>query len=320
MKILVTGCMGFIGSNIVPKLLNKGFEVVGFDNLVNPSIDPTDRMKSEAKGNWGKFKFYNVDIRHLDQMMTIAVNEKPDMVIHLAALGSVPRSFEQPSLVIDVNERGFSNMLSLAAFLNVKRIVFASSSSVYGNSDKTYRVEGEEGFPLSPYAMTKMQNETLAKIWCNGLSLNYIGLRFFNVYGPGQVVNSPYASVIPRFCALNKLMINGDGSITRDFTYVDDVCNAIMLSLQTKHQNFVCNVGTGVGTTINELAEMISKGEKEIEYYKPRLGDVIGSIAHIERAKSYIGFRAFTNLKTGIEKTQEYYNSLQRPHEDQLRA
>ncbi len=314
MKILLTGCMGFIGSNVTAHLLNAGYKVVGIDNRSNCSLYPTDRIKQNSGKNWKNFKYYDCDVRDLKSLNMIGIAEKPHMIVHLAALGSVPRSFAEPSLVIDNNERGFCNVLTFSSSVGVKRVVFASSSSVYGDDPTPTRSEGLEGDALSPYALTKKHNEELAKIWSRNSNLEYIGLRFFNVYGPGQLPNSPYSAVIPKFINESRIVINGDGSTTRDFTYVDDVSEAIELAIRCVDKNFIVNVGTGDGTTIKELAKIISKKHKEIVHAKERIADVKYSVADTWRAKSLLKFSAAYNIEEGLAKTISYYEGLRGIH------
>ena len=303
--------MGFIGSNATAHLLNTGHQIIGIDNLSNPSITPTDRIKKNSGSLWKNFKFYDCDIRQLNTLTSIALNEKPDVIVHLAALGSVPRSFENPSLVIDVNDRGFCNVLTLASSVGVKRVVFASSSSVYGDHPMSLRIEGNEGNPLSPYALTKKNNEFLAQIWSKHYSLQFIGLRFFNVYGPGQLINSPYSAVIPKFINDPVIAIYGDGETKRDFTYVDDVSRAIELSLTSKRFNFVCNIGTGNATTLNELAKLITKKTpKEILKIQERSADVKASVAHTYEASELLNFKSSVNINEGLNKTIAYYQGI----------
>lgn len=317
MKILVTGCMGFIGSNLTSHLLNAGYQVIGFDNRSNCSINPTDRIKQNSGKNWKNFKYFDCDIRDLKAMSMICAVERPEIIVHLAALGSVPRSFENPALVIDVNEKGFCNVLTLASSMGVKRVVFASSSSVYGDENKmVYKTEGNEGEPLSPYALTKSQNEKLAKIWQKS-GLELIGLRFFNVYGPGQLPDSPYSAVIPKFINDPEIVLNGAGSTVRDFTYVDDVCEAIELCLKSDHNvNFVVNVGTGRSTSIEELANIILKHRRGIKiiYKAPRAGENPYSVASIIKARQYLNFQASYSLEEGLKKTIAYYEGLKGIH------
>ena len=313
MKIIVTGAMGFIGSNLVPYLLNKGnVEVIGIDNLLNPSINPTNRMKTACNpGAWDKFKFWNADIRELQNIYSIFINERPDAVIHLAALGSVTRSWDQPGLVTDINERGFINILQASSAVKSKRIVFASSSSVYGPSEKNIKWEGMQLNPSSPYALTKINNERFADLWCGNMGLEWIGLRFFNVYGPGQRHDSDYAAVIPKFITGDKITINGDGLTIRDFTFVSDVCLSIWKALICKEYNTLINVGSGYGTNLNKLAELITLDDKkEIIYKDFRPGDSKISIADTAKMINILGNHKITSIEEGICYTKEFYKSL----------
>jgi UDP-N-acetylglucosamine 4-epimerase len=312
MKILITGAVGFIGSNLCIHLLNNGHEIIAFDNISNPSIDPTDRIKKSTGQNWTNFKFYKCDIRNYDQMLSFAINDKPDIIVHLAALGSVPRSFNEPGYVADVNINGFIAVTTLARQLGIKRIVFASSSSVYGDATGP-RVEDNIGEQLSPYALTKRTNECLAKMGSLAYGLEYVGLRFFNVYGPGQLVDSPYSAVIPRFINSKEITIFGDGETVRDFTYVDDVCEAIELSLTTDAKNEIFNVCTGQGTSLKKLANLC-KGKREVKHVESRLGDIKESIGVPFKAEVFLKFKAVTDIEEGIEKTIKYYEGLRNIH------
>lgn len=302
--------MGFIGSNLVPHLLNQGHEVIGIDNLINASINPTDRIKANSGKNWDNFKFWNVDIRDLQNIYSILINERPTHVVHLAALGSVPRSWDQPGLVTDVNERGFVNVLQAATAMKVEQFVFASSSSVYGPTEKNVKWEGLPLFPASPYAMTKVQNERFANLWCGNMGIEWIGLRFFNVYGPGQRFDSGYSAVIPKFLTGKKIKIYGDGLTIRDFTYVTDVCHAIIKSLTCQSTNQVCNIGSGFGTNLQKLAELCNDDGREIEYTEARRGDARCSIACTEKLEQMLGISTHTSIKEGIELTRAFYKSL----------
>lgn len=304
MKILVTGCMGFIGSNVVPSLLNSGHDVVGLDNLFQPSIRPTDRMKEISKGRWDAFKFYKGDIREHGVLETVFAHEGIDAVVHLAAVGSVPRSFSNPGLTTSVNIGGFVNVLTMAARFQVPRFVYASSSSVYGDSHRLMKTEGEEGNTLSPYALSKKMNEEFARIWAPAAHVNTVGLRFFNVYGPGQLPDSPYSAVIPRFITAPPV-VHGDGSTTRDFTFVGDVARAIEFSLAYADKaSTVVNVGTGVGTSLKKLLVYL---EKTAKHQPERVGDIHYSIASVVKAKTEIGFEAETKIEDGIKITRAFY-------------
>jgi UDP-N-acetylglucosamine 4-epimerase len=303
--VLVTGCMGFIGSNLVPKLLNAGMNVVGFDNLSQPSIDPTGRMKTEARENWINFKFYKVDIKDRDTMITIAANHKIDAVVHLAAMGSVPRSFAQPRDVVMNNELGFVSVMEMCATIGIKKLVFASSSSVYGDSKAISKVEGQEGNLLSPYALSKKMNEEFAWVWGQAMGITFAALRFFNVYGPGQLPNSPYSAVIPRFICEVRPKVYGDGETARDFTYVDDVCIAIHRALNCQ-RSAIMNVCGGNSISLNTILEKLDK--REVTTYEPaRTGDIKFSLGDPTRAKELIGFKTKFSIDQGLIRTKLFY-------------
>lgn len=306
MKILVTGCMGFIGSNLVPMLLNYGYSVTGLDNLSNHSIRPTDRMKAGCGENWKNFKFFQTDILPGRGMETIIANDIPDYIVHLAALGSVPRSFKIPLHTTNVNTLGFINIMGVAHLLGVKRVVFASSSSVYGDSFDNFRTEGKEGKPLSPYALTKVDNEHFARVWGSAMGVNTVGLRFFNVYGPGQLPNSPYSAVIPKFINEETPTLYGDGETVRDFTYVDDVCRAIFRAVEySDSKSGVFNVGTGQGTSLNKLLKILGKTPtREPE----RFGDIKYSVANTDLAEKELHFKARTSIFDGLALTKDFYD------------
>jgi len=224
----------------------------------------------------------------------------------MAALGSISRSFLDPAETIDVNERGFANILCMASVLGIKRVVFASSSNVYGAAEQDVRVEGEEGAVMNPYGLSKRHNEILARIWSNQSGIEYIGLRFFNVYGPGQNPNGPYAAVIPRFCLDNDLTIFGDGSSTRDFTYVGDVAKIVETAMLHKMNNFCVNVGTGQATSILELANLLADG-RDIVYKPARAGEIKHSKASVENLKRILNISPDTPLIDGLKITKEFY-------------
>jgi UDP-N-acetylglucosamine 4-epimerase len=314
MKILITGGVGFIGSNLCSHLLNEGHEVMSYDSLVNPSIDPTDRIKAKSGQNWDNFTFFHGDIRDMTTLQSAAAMFAPDVIIHLAALGSVPRSFANPSEVLEVNCVGFSNVMMVATMLNVKRVVFASSSSVYGDSDAKIRSEETIGNPLSPYALSKRMNEQFAEVWCKGIQLQYVGLRFFNVYGAGQLPDSPYSAVVPRFLTEKSITIHGDGETVRDFTYVDDVCEAIELALTTDKTNDVYNVCSGNGTTLNYLSKICSDSKKDIKHIAERPMDIKHSIGAPFKSQLFLKFKASYDIETGIAHTRKYYESLKGIH------
>ena len=312
MNILVTGCFGFIGSNLVPKLLWEGHNVIGFDTLVNAAEDASHRMKENSGDRWGNFKFFRIDIREYASMYAICIHENIEMVIHLAALGSVPRSFMMPMDFIDVNEKGFASIAYLASsLLTVKRVVYASSSSIYGETQTFKKTEGREGQPKSPYAISKKQNEMFAKVWSRQVGLEFVGLRFFNVYGPGQSAFSAYSAVIPKFICEEKPTVHGDGTTARDFTFVDDVCKAITLSMKAALPSLhvAVNVGTGRSTTLNQLLDMLRK--KHLATYGPgRECDVSFSVADTNYAEKTIGFIAEVGIEEGLKRTRKYFDGV----------
>lgn len=300
MNILVTGCWGFIGSNLVPYLLKQGHRVIGFDNFSNCSIDAPARMKKAAgRENWLKFKIYNLDITSFKFMHSVCVNEKIDMIVHLAARGSVPRSFDDPRGTFENNIIGFSNICQLAAAMNIKRLVYASSSSVHGIGGRL----------LSPYAMSKKANEDFARIWLSQTNVEHLGLRFFNVYGPGQKFDSAYSAVIPRLIMSKDPVIYGDGKQSRDFTYVDDVCVAIEAALLSPHSNDCIDVGKGESNSVNDIVDILGITPK---YVHARQGDIVISQADVKFSEMVLNYKPSTPLEHGLLKTKEYYHGLAR--------
>lgn len=302
--ILVTGSNGFIGSNLCISLLNQGYKVLAIDDLSNAARNSFDRIKAGAKENWSNFTFFSCDVTELNHLLSILFNFKIKKIVHLAAVGSIQRSFSDPSHTLKVNEIGFSNILQAAHIIKAQRVVYASSSSVYGDTPYPIRHEGIESAARSPYALSKLHNEKLAKIMSKKYNLETIGLRFFNVYGPGQRHDSPYSAVISKFIHNEKLIINGDGSQIRDFTFVSDVCRAIVLALDCETHGFVANVCTGVGTSITELANKLSNG-REIHYSEARPGETMTSIGSPDLAIKLLKFQTITSLDIGLKITQE---------------
>jgi UDP-N-acetylglucosamine 4-epimerase len=318
MNILVTGCMGFIGSNLVSDLLNQGHKIIGLDNLSRPSINPTDRMKKKSGKNWDNFTFFRFDICNLDDMKSVvAASPKLDAIIHLAAIGSVPLSFVQPAKSMNANVVGFANIIELVRAFEIPKLVFASSSSVYGLSPENPRKEGREGKLLCPYSLSKRVNEELAILLMPHDS-TFVGLRFFNVYGPGQSMLGYYTPVIPRFLTEEVPEVNGDGETIRDYTYVDDVSEAICKSLYLK-QSAVLNVGTGSRTSLNELLDLIGKRDKAI-YKEPRRGDVRQSWADTSNINNLLKWSANINIKQGLALTKEFYDDFMKQGIDKENA
>jgi UDP-N-acetylglucosamine/UDP-N-acetylgalactosamine 4-epimerase len=304
-SFLVTGGAGFIGSHIVEYLLKKGAgKVKVLDNYSTGSptnLEPFRKMEN--------FEMAEGDIRDFNTC-TKAV-ENMDYVIHQAALGSVPRSINDPIRTNDVNVNGFLNMLVAARDEGVKRFIYAASSSTYGDNQELPKVEEKIGNPLSPYAVTKYINELYASVFSRTYGFHTIGLRYFNVFGPRQNPNGPYAAVIPLFiqAAMNKeaASINGDGHTGRDFTFVENVVQANIRALfcpLKKHE--VANVAFGNMTTLNDLWKMISSGlgvSISAKHGPDRTGDIKHSLASIERARTLFGYEPEIGVEEGLQKT-----------------
>lgn len=319
-KILVTGGAGFIGSNLCEALLKKNHYVICFDNF---STGKTNNIQSLLSNN--NFKLIVGDIRNLDDCQKAC--EQADYILHHAALGSVPRSFNDPATSNSVNISGFLNMLIAAQKTKIKRFIYAASSSTYGDSKSLPKVEDVIGKPLSPYAVTKYVNELYADIFSASYGLECIGLRYFNVFGRKQDPNGAYAAVIPKF--VTKLMkhespiINGDGEYSRDFTYIDNVIQANLLALSTnnpKSINTIYNIAHGERTTINQLVNYLkvylSQFDEKIAlidaiHDSNRKGDIPHSLASIEKAKTLLGYNPEYNVKEGLkEAVGWYWNNL----------
>ena len=296
-KILVTGGAGFIGSNLCEELVKKGNYVVCLDNFSTGRIE---NIQSLLDNN--RFKLIEGDIRNLDTCLK-AVNGV-DVVFHEAALGSIPRSIDDPITTNAVNISGFLNMLVAAKNAKIDRFIFAASSSTYGDNETIPKVEDSIGKPLSPYALTKYVDELYAHVFSITYGLKYIGIRYFNVFGRHQDPNSAYAAVIPLF--IKKLLkheqpiINGDGSNSRDFTYIDNIIHINLLALKTqspKAFNQIYNGAGGENTSVLELEQLITKNlsaydnciDSIVPIFGPnRIGDVKHSKASISKAKKLL--------------------------------
>ena len=311
-RFLITGGAGFIGSNLVEYLLkyNAGHVRV-LDNLSNGYIENLDEFKS-----YDNFEFIKGDIRDYDTCKS--VTENIDFVSHQAALGSVPRSITDPITTNSVNIDGFLNLLNVVKETpRVKRLVYAASSSTYGDSKFLPKIEGSEGAPLSPYAVTKLVNELYAEVFSKVYKVNSIGLRYFNVFGPKQNPNNPYAAVIPLFCKKfidnEKPIIFGDGNTSRDFTFVENVVQANIKSFFcsiTKHEVF--NVACGDNTSLNNLVDMLVEisGIHLIPIYKPeREGDVKHSQANIEKISTLMKYFPEIKFHEGLRIVFEWYKN-----------
>jgi nucleoside-diphosphate-sugar epimerase len=305
--VLVTGGAGFIGSHLVDALLERGARVRVMDNFA------TGRRENLAH-SLERIELIEGDIRDAEACRSACGDVR--FVFHQAALGSVPRSMKDPATTIAVNASGTANVFAAARDAGVSRVIYASSSSVYGDSDKLPKHEGEEGRPLSPYALSKVMNEQLAEVFglCFGTEL--IGLRYFNVYGPRQDPDGPYAAVIPRFfktLAGGKApVVYGDGEQSRDFTFVGDAVAANLLAAGAPADacSSAYNVAPGTRTTIRELAASIREvagGGPEPVFADPRPGDVRHSQADGTSAARALGFRAATGLKDGLRVTAQAF-------------
>lgn len=316
-KILITGGAGFIGSNLCEYFLSSNNHfVVCLDNL------STGHLKNiEQHFNNPNFEFIEGDIRNIDTCKTAVLGCQ--YVLHEAALGSVPRSINDPITSNDVNISGFLNMLVAARDEKVKKFVYAVSSSTYGDSVALPKEEDIIGKPLSPYAITKYVNELYADIFSKVYGLNTIGLRYFNVFGRRQDPNGAYAAVIPKFVMqfmnYESPVINGDGNNSRDFTYIDNVIQMNELALFSNSEdvlNQVYNTAVGESTNLSDLVEII---KIELSIYDPKIseinvlhgpnrqGDIPHSLASIEKAKKNLGYSPKFDLKSGLKKAIEWY-------------
>ncbi|MFN3951086.1 MAG: NAD-dependent epimerase/dehydratase family protein [Thermaurantimonas sp.] len=312
MKILLTGVAGFIGSNILERLLQMSEieHVVGLDNFVTGHL-----RNIEAFLNHPKFTFIEGDIRDLEICEKLVTGI--DAICHQAALGSVPRSIEDPLTSHEVNVNGFINILEAARRHRVNRVVYASSSSVYGDLEESPKVEDRVGKVLSPYAATKMSNELYAEAYARNYEMTLVGLRYFNVFGPKQDPNGPYAAVIPLFikAALSNTtpIINGDGTITRDFTPVSNVVqiniNALLNTLEIS-RHYIWNVACGQTTDLNVLWQMIKQitgADVDAVHGPVRKGDILYSLADISKAEEQGNYKPDSDLYEGLKRTVDYY-------------
>lgn len=319
-NILVTGGAGFIGSNLCEELLNLGANVTCLDNF---STGLRENLK--AIKNNPNFTLIEGDIRNLEDCKKACENQ--DFVLHEAALGSVPRSINDPITSNDVNVGGFLNMLVASRDANVKRFVYAASSSTYGDSESLPKIEDKIGKPLSPYAITKYVNELYADVFKRIYDFDTIGLRYFNVFGRKQNPNGAYAAVIPKF--VMQLMnhespvINGGGEYSRDFTYIDNVILMNLLALTSENPesvNQVYNTAFGERTTLNDLVKYLKEylsdfdpkiADVEVIYGDYRKGDVPHSLASIDKAKNLLEYQPKHSMKEGLkEAVTWYWNNL----------
>jgi UDP-N-acetylglucosamine/UDP-N-acetylgalactosamine 4-epimerase len=323
---LVTGVAGFIGSNLLEKLLILNQKVVGLDNFdtghqhnIDQAIE--DANKATGKDLSGNFKFIDGDIRKLEDCQQACSGV--DYVLHQAALGSVPRSIEDPINTNRANIDGFLNMLVASKDANVKRFVYAASSSTYGDHPDLPKVEGKIGNPLSPYAVTKVVNELYASVFAKTYGFKTVGLRYFNIFGKRQDPDGAYAAVIPKWVAaiLNKedVFINGDGETSRDFCYIDNTVQMNFLAATTENDKAVdqiYNVALNDRTSLKKLYQMIeerliqrTKGlnKKEPIYRDFRAGDVRHSQANIDKARTLLGYQPKYMVSKGLNEAMDWY-------------
>ncbi|MDR1918605.1 MAG: SDR family oxidoreductase [Tannerellaceae bacterium] len=316
MKILITGGAGFIGSNLCETLLELGHRVVCLDNFSTGKRANILQLLPHPH-----FTLIEGDIRSLDCCRQAM--EGMEYVLHEAALGSVPRSIKDPITTNEVNVGGFLNVLVAARDAGVKRFVFAASSSTYGDSPALPKVEEVIGKPLSPYAVTKYVNELYAEVFARTYGIEYIGLRYFNVFGRRQDPEGAYAAVIPLF--VKKYIrheaphINGDGSYSRDFTYIDNVIQMNLLALTSSKPealNQIYNTACGERTTLNQLSaylrEFLSEYDPAIAGLMPtygpnRTGDIPHSLASVDKAKSLLGYAPEYDVKAGLREAVKWY-------------
>ncbi|MFH7013788.1 SDR family oxidoreductase [Flavobacterium sp. FlaQc-52] len=315
-KILITGGAGFIGSNLCEHFLKSGHKVVCLDNFATGHRhNLKDCMENP------NFKLIEGDIRTIADC--VAAVDGVDYVLHQAALGSVPRSINDPITTNDVNVSGFLNMLTASRDAKVKRFIYAASSSTYGDSEGLPKVEEVIGKPLSPYAITKYVNELYAEIFSKTYGLETIGLRYFNVFGRKQDPNGAYAAVIPKFVMqfmnYESPVINGDGNYSRDFTYIDNVIQMnelAMLSQNPEAVNTVYNTAFGDRNTLNDLTGYLKKylseldskiADVEVVYGQNRAGDIPHSLASIAKAKKMLGYDPKYSLQEGLKEAVSWY-------------
>lgn len=319
---LITGVAGFIGSNLLESLLENGQTVVGLDNFATGHRHNLDQVRDIVGDKaWKNFSFIDGDIRDIATCHQVCAGV--DYVLHQAALGSVPRSLEDPITTNSANIDGFINMLVAARNAKVKRFVYAASSSTYGDHPGLPKVEDLIGKPLSPYAVTKYVNELYADVFARCYGLDSIGLRYFNVFGPRQDPNGAYAAVIPKWIAAmvrhEPVYVNGDGETSRDFCYIKNVIQANLLAATTENAaatNQIYNIAVGDRTTLNQLLNYLKNHLKHhfkhLENFKPvyrefRPGDVRHSLADIGKAQTLLGYVPTYHVQEGLVEALDWY-------------
>tara|TARA_Y200000002_G_scaffold383214_1_gene404087 strand:+ start:4333 stop:5325 length:993 start_codon:yes stop_codon:yes gene_type:complete len=320
-KWLITGVAGFIGTNLLIKLLKENQSVVGVDNFYSGSSKNLKQVKKiVGKDLWSNFSFIEGDI--CDYGLCKNATKDIDYVLHHAAMGSVPKSMEYPLLNNKINVEGFLNILNASKENKVKRIIYASSSAVYGDDTNLPKTEKSNIKPLSPYALSKVINENYSNLFSKIYRMDIVGLRYFNVYGSFQNVNGDYAAVIPKwiesFIRNEKVFINGDGKNTRDFCHVSDVVNSnILIALSEEEvMGKVFNIGSGIKISLKELYTVIKESMTDLGFKitqdKPlhkdfRKGDIIDSYASIEQIKKVISYKSRVTFKEGLKETISWF-------------
>jgi len=320
---LITGVAGFIGSNLLESLINLNQNVIGLDNFSTGYQKNLDEALESTAGSQaiGSFEFIEGDVRSFEDCSRAC--KGVDYVLHHAALGSVPRSIDTPITSNQNNIDGFLNMLVAARDANVKRMVYASSSSVYGDHPTLPKVEDKTGKLLSPYAVTKVVNELYAEVFAKSYDFNTIGLRYFNVFGKRQDSKGAYAAVIPKWVSAmltgDDIFINGDGETSRDFCYIDNAVQANLLSATTSSStatNQVFNVAVGEQTSLNQLYSQIREElesiqtlpEISVSYRDFRPGDVRHSVADITKARKLLGYSPSHRVGDGLHHAMQWYS------------
>ena len=327
---LISGVSGFIGSNLLEALLQLNQRVIGIDNFLTGKLENLDQVKdSVSPDQWQNFEFIRGDICNLE--ICEKASKGIDFVLHQAALGSVPRSIEDPIKTNEINISGFLNMLLAAKNNNIKNFIYAASSSTYGDHKALPKVEDKIGKPLSPYAVTKYVNEVYANVFKTNYNFNSIGLRYFNVFGRRQDPDGAYAAVIPKWITAmikgDDVYINGDGETSRDFCYIDNVVQANLLAALAVIDNYedkksfdavnqIYNVAVGDKTSLNELYyilnDTLSKEFDHLKNSKPiyrdfRAGDVRHSQANIKKAQLKLGYEPSHRVKDGLIEAMDWY-------------
>ena len=321
---LVTGAAGFIGSNLVETLLKLDQRVIGLDNFSTGHQKNLEEVRAlVGESRWSRFQVAEGDI--CEAAACRRACEGVDFVLHQAALGSVPRSLADPMATHENNVTGFVNMAIAARDAGVKRFVFASSSAVYGDEPGSPKVEDKIGSPLSPYAASKIMNETYAGVFARAYDFSFIALRYFNVFGPRQDPEGAYAAVIPKWIAAlltrKPIFINGDGETSRDFCYIENVVHANLLAATTNKPeaiNQTYNIAVGQRTTLNQLVEFLKRElhahDPSVQNQKPiyrdfRPGDVRHSLADINKARRLLGYEPEYPIERGLEMAMDWYRA-----------